>query len=240
MPWSGRSHTVEYFAILDAVKEDSEINTLVYETQMQPFSSCQSPLGPRLQKRAGSMDPSLLDDGTRFARNFDDMNVILHENDPVECRICTNFCQQVSSRSAPKMDQGQRVSQRSSVRGPPASQSTESKTSKEDPNKAGNPGGSSTDTISDYAIIALVAIQNACISIKNALYNVYLVLKFIFTKPDVAWDLVSTTFHLIKVARDAGLWSWSQLWDIFYAQTIAPMIQSQKAAEEAEQQKANS
>ncbi|KAK6730790.1 hypothetical protein RB195_007328 [Necator americanus] len=226
MPWSGRSHTVEYFAILDAVKEDSEINTLVYETQMQPFSSCQSPLGPRLQKRAGSMDPSLLDDGTSAAFALTSANRM--------------SAAKVSSRSAPKMDQGQRVSQRSSVRGPPASQSTESKTSKEDPNKAGNPGGSSTDTISDYAIIALVAIQNACISIKNALYNVYLVLKFIFTKPDVAWDLVSTTFHLIKVARDAGLWSWSQLWDIFYAQTIAPMIQSQKAAEEAEQQKANS
>lgn len=122
-------------------------------------------------------------------------------------------------------------------------------------------------------------------SIQKFFYNLYLVLKFVWEKPDVAWvrfsqleparsqwslsssafyttslqDLVSTAFHLIKVSRDAGLWSWSQLWDVscahgpapcaafegviwrlqmFYAQTFAPMINQQKAKEEAEAQKA--
>ncbi|EYC05899.1 hypothetical protein Y032_0079g1247 [Ancylostoma ceylanicum] len=149
----------------------------------------------------------------------------------------------VSSRSTPSMEQ--RVSQRSSARGGPPSTST-AKPAGPPANAAkpanaaapAAPGESTTDKISEYAIIALVAIQNACISIKNFLYNVYLVLKFVWQKPDVAWDLVSTTCHLIKVSRDAGLWSWSQLWDMFYAQTFAPMINQQKAKEEAEAQKA--
>ncbi|VDM62920.1 unnamed protein product [Angiostrongylus costaricensis] len=49
-------------------------------------------------------------------------------------------------------------------------------------------------------------------------------------KQPVGWfkDLVCTTFHLIKVSRDAGLWSWTQLWDIFYTQTFAPMIRAEK------------
>ncbi|KAL6731591.1 hypothetical protein Aduo_002437 [Ancylostoma duodenale] len=150
----------------------------------------------------------------------------------------------VSSRSTPSMDQ--RVSQRSSARGGPPSTATAKPAGPPAGKPAGQPAGppanaaasgasgDTTDKISEYAIIVLVAIQNACISIKNFLYNVYLVLKFVWQKPDIAWDLVCTTCHLIKVSRDAGLWSWSQLWDMFYAQTFAPMINQQKAKEEEE------
>ncbi|KAK5977385.1 hypothetical protein GCK32_005332, partial [Trichostrongylus colubriformis] len=66
-------------------------------------------------------------------------------------------------------------------------------------------------------------------SIANFFYNLYLVIKFCVQKPAVAWDLVCTSIHFIKVSKEAGLWTWSQLWDMFYAQTIAPMIREQKA-----------
>uniref|UniRef100_A0A158P6C7 ADP-ribosylation factor-like protein 6-interacting protein 1 n=1 Tax=Angiostrongylus cantonensis TaxID=6313 RepID=A0A158P6C7_ANGCA len=84
------------------------------------------------------------------------------------------------------------------------------------------------DKSSDTVIKILSTIQGILIAIKNFFYHLYLVLKFIWEKPDIAWDLVCTTFHLIKVSRDAGLWSWAQLWDIFYTQTFAPMIRAEK------------
>nr|CDJ97635.1 unnamed protein product [Haemonchus contortus] len=45
---------------------------------------------------------------------------------------------------------------------------------------------------------------------------------------NILTDLITTSFHLIKVAKEAGLWSWSQLWDMFYMQTIAPMVRAQQ------------
>ncbi|KHJ93515.1 hypothetical protein OESDEN_06573 [Oesophagostomum dentatum] len=86
------------------------------------------------------------------------------------------------------------------------------------------------DRFTDFLIRILVAIQNFCESVRRFFYHLYLVLRFIWQKPDVAWDLLCTTYHLIKVSYDAGLWSWSQLWDMLYATTIAPMINSEKAA----------
>ncbi|VDL84651.1 unnamed protein product [Nippostrongylus brasiliensis] len=37
----------------------------------------------------------------------------------------------------------------------------------------------------------------------------------------------------VSVSREAGLWSFSQLWDMFYMQAIAPMIATEKAEEKA-------
>ncbi|CAJ0593981.1 unnamed protein product [Cylicocyclus nassatus] len=143
----------------------------------------------------------------------------------VGCLICTKLCRQVrstpncllvSTRSTPSDMPPKQRSQRGSARKAPASKSSAEKGGEKQEGGApgGGDGGSATDKISEYAIMILVAIQNACIAIQKFLYNLYLVIKFCWEKPDVAWDLISTTFHLIKVSRDAGLWSWSQLWDV--------------------------
>ncbi|KAK6011954.1 hypothetical protein OSTOST_22907 [Ostertagia ostertagi] len=124
--------------------------------------------------------------------------------------------EKVSQGTAPQQNVSQRSST-SSAPAPPSAKSTPSEPS-------GAPPGEEQDT----ATKILTTVQNILTSIANFFYNLYLVIKFIVTKPDVAWDLVSTSFHLIKVSKEAGLWSWSQLWDMFYAQTIAPMIRAQK------------
>ncbi|KAK6010031.1 hypothetical protein OSTOST_24981 [Ostertagia ostertagi] len=45
--------------------------------------------------------------------------------------------------------------------------------------------------------------------------------KILTTIQNILTELVTTTFRLIKVSKEAGLWSWSQLWDMFYAHTFA-------------------
>ncbi|KAK6013730.1 hypothetical protein OSTOST_20929 [Ostertagia ostertagi] len=107
----------------------------------------------------------------------------------------------VSQRSAPK----QNVSQRTSSRSAPAPPSERSAPSQ--------PPGAAPGEEQDTATKILTTIQNILTSIANFFYNLYLVIKFIVTKPDVAWDLVSTSFHLMKVSKEAGLWSWNQLWE---------------------------
>ncbi|WKX90602.1 hypothetical protein Q1695_009449 [Nippostrongylus brasiliensis] len=85
----------------------------------------------------------------------------------------------------------------------------------------------------DVMATILSTLQYICTKIINFFISLFYVIKFIVTKPDVAWDLISTSFHLVSVSREAGLWSFSQLWDMFYMQAIAPMIATEKAEEKA-------
>ncbi|WKX90603.1 hypothetical protein Q1695_009450 [Nippostrongylus brasiliensis] len=90
-----------------------------------------------------------------------------------------------------------------------------------------------TSTEPDLGTKILTTLQSIISAIINFFINLFYIIKFIVTKPAVAWDLISTSLHLVQVSREAGLWSWSQLWDMFYAQTFAPMIQEEKAEEAA-------
>ncbi|VDO91436.1 unnamed protein product [Haemonchus placei] len=103
----------------------------------------------------------------------------------------------------------------------PKKEKTPESTTKSKSEKPGKPQES-------IVTVILTAIQNIWTKIANFFYTLFMVIKFIVTKPDVAWDLITTSFHLIKVAKEAGLWSWSQLWDMFYMQTIAPMVRAQQ------------
>ena len=60
------------------------------------------------------------------------------------------------------------------------------------------------------------------VTIFEAVFNFFVklvrVLRFIWNKPQHAKDLFLTSIHLMRVSYDAGLWSWSDAYDILAKQ----------------------
>ncbi|CAI5448449.1 unnamed protein product [Caenorhabditis angaria] len=83
------------------------------------------------------------------------------------------------------------------------------------------------DTIWKTIITTILAISDFLNSIFDTIADIcvkiWRVIMFVWRKPHHTKELITTTFHLIRVSYDAEIWSWTEIFEVIKNTLIAPM-----------------